>query len=182
MNERNEQMSNQPGTTNGLTVAAQQADASKGGPRLIIKKAPTFADEAAAALPDLAPNGDVKGGPSTIERPPGGFINNHNEVTVNDEADDSDAMVATLLDLPLACDGAEVKGGGSRCSTCGEVHRPPPGGFINNHNETIAMDEDEEGATTAPLADLPVSDEQAEQTQGGARVNIRWERLRVPFA
>ena len=35
---------------------------------------------------------------------------------------------------------------------------------------------------TAKLPDLPVSDEQAEQAKGGLRVNIRWERLRVPFA
>jgi hypothetical protein len=41
------------------------------------------------------------------------------------------------------------------------------GGVWMNHNETIATDEAEEPATTAPLADLPVSDEQAEQTKGG---------------
>ena len=35
---------------------------------------------------------------------------------------------------------------------------------------------------TAKLPDLPVSEEQAEQAKGGVRVNIRWERLRVPFA
>lgn len=52
------------------------------------------------------------------------------------------------------------------------------GGVWLNHNETIATDEDDETATTEPLPDLEVSDEQAQQTQGG----LRWERLRVPFA
>jgi hypothetical protein len=67
----------------------------KGGPRLIIKKAPTFHDELGVDLPDLAPQAEVKGGVSHTagrcscgqEHPygGGGFINNHNETVVSDE-------------------------------------------------------------------------------------------------
>lgn len=90
MNERSEQITNQPGTINDLTVAAQQADAIKGGPRLIIKKAPTFA-ETGAGLPGLEPDGEVEGGTGAIERlcggGGGGFINNHNETIVTDDVE-----------------------------------------------------------------------------------------------
>lgn len=74
---------------NDLAVAVVEQSAIKGGPRLIIKKAPTFA-ETGARLPDLEPEGDVKGGAGAIVRPlggGGGFINNHNETIVTDDVE-----------------------------------------------------------------------------------------------
>ncbi|MDQ3009312.1 MAG: hypothetical protein M3X11_01210 [Acidobacteriota bacterium] len=50
-------------------------------------------------------------------------------------------------------------------------------GWSLNHNETVVADEDEEAATTAPLADLEVSDEQAEQAKGGPTKRM-WDYIR----
>jgi hypothetical protein len=67
---------------------------------------------------------------------------------------------------------SEIKGGSAyACS---------PGGVRLNHNETVAADEDEEAATTAPLADLTVSDEQAEQAKGGPTKRV-WDYIRGPY-
>lgn len=66
---------------------------------------------------------------------------------------------SVLGDLEPAGD---VKGGAGSSSTCGAWRC----GF--NHNETVVSDtDDEDEATTAKLADLPVTEEQAEETKGG---------------
>jgi hypothetical protein len=75
---------------------------------------------------------------------------------------DEDFFGATELELTdEELDG--IKGGLSA-----EPTRPPDGGgFINNHNETVAGDEEGESNEIAQLADLPVADEQAEEVRGG---------------
>jgi hypothetical protein len=87
----------------------------------------------------------------------GGFINNHNETIAADE-EKATERYAPLADLPVA--EAEHIKGGSHCS-CDMCARPL-GGFINNHNETIASDED------TPLADL----EPQGEVKGGVRDGV----------
>ena len=55
----------------------------------------------------------------------------------------------------LTSEETDDQGGDRSCHTCGNT----------NHNETTVSDEKDEGA--AQLADLPVADEQADETKGG---------------
>jgi hypothetical protein len=48
-----------------------------------------------------------------------------------------------------------------------ESQTDPANGSTMNHNVTVAFDENEDDAETAPLADLKVSEQQAEQAKGG---------------
>lgn len=159
MNEQNQQMTKQTTEMKDLTVTT--ADLIKGGPKRIFVGSLSVAGQQ-TTLPDLEPRGEVEGGHA------GFTIKFNNNETVVSEADE--AGTKNLDDLPIAeAVAAEVKGGPGSGNN---------GGVWLNHNETIATDEDDETATTEPLPDLAVSDEQAEQTQGG----LKWERLRVPFA
>lgn len=102
-----------------LMLTDEKQAALKGGPRLIIKKAPTFHDEPGVDLPDLAPQAEVKGGASHTagrcscgqEHPygVGGFINNHNETVVSDEG----AAPMLLTDLEPNFDVVGGSSGGA---------------------------------------------------------------------
>ncbi|HKG23751.1 MAG TPA: hypothetical protein VKC34_17755 [Blastocatellia bacterium] len=88
----------------------------------------------------------IKGGTSSEPtRPPGGggFINNHNETVGGDEEDEINE-IAQLADLPVAVEQAdEVRGGpdGGTSSRTGGL-------WINNHNETVAGDEEDDSLRT----------------------------------
>jgi hypothetical protein len=64
--------------------------------------------------------------------------------------------------------------------TGGSAYACSPGGVRLNHNETVAADEEVEAATTAPLVDLTVSDEQAEQAKGGPTKRV-WDYIRGSY-
>ncbi|MEP7343272.1 MAG: hypothetical protein ABI977_36435 [Acidobacteriota bacterium] len=105
----------------------------------------------------------------------------------------------TINDLAVAeTEQAEIKGGPKRIfigglsaketqteladlEPSGEIKGGPGhGGVWLNHNETVAVDENEEAATTAPLADLTVSNEQAEQAKGGPTKRV-WDYIRGSY-
>jgi prepilin-type processing-associated H-X9-DG protein len=156
-----EMQTNQTIKLNDLALTEGQEEAVKGGNETI-------------ELLDLEPIDEVKGGVSHTagrcscgqEHPygGGGFINNHNETIAADE-DEATERYAPLADLPVA--EAEHIKGGPHCS-CDMCARPL-GGFINNHNETIASDED------TPLADLEPNTE----VVGGASSGFGYAVLTV---
>jgi len=107
----------------------------------------------------------------------------------------------TINDLTVAeTEQAEIKGGPKRIfigglsaketqteladlEPTGEIKGGPgsgAGGVWLNHNETVAADEEVEAATTATLADLTVSDEQAEQAKGGPTKRV-WDYIRGSY-
>lgn len=69
---------------------------------------------------------------------------NDNKLQNNDNNQQQTELENTISNLPDLAPQVEVKGGTShtagRCS-CGQEHPSGGGGFINNHNETVANDE-----------------------------------------
>ena len=115
----------------------------------------------------------VKGGPTGVGGG-GGVYLNHNETI---EADTDETPVG-LTDLEPNVEVTAGQGS-SAVVSLGKLGRvethdsPIPGGatldgWSLNHNETVAVEaQEEDEATTARLADLPVSAEQADATKGG---------------
>jgi hypothetical protein len=153
MNGQNQQTANESDTVNDLTVAADAANEVKGGPRSVVL--PWIAQtRGALALPDLEPQGEVKGEPTGSGTYTGSTLLNHNETTMEDEEAEAEA----LDDLTPQED---VNGGGNQGWGRWEI----------NHNETVAVEDGEDAEATALLADLPVVVDQAEQISGGPLTN-----------
>ncbi len=99
---------------------------------------------------------EIKGGPGGWGRPTCDD-NNHNETTVEDDADLLDDL---MLDTARADD---IKAG---CPGCG--WGPP----MTQHNETVLDAGEADGQ--AHLADLPVADEQAEEIKSGTLSSVEY--------
>lgn len=116
-----------------------------------------------------AETNEIKGGPichgTTVlawARVDGVAASNHNETVSYDEAD-----LDQLEDLLLStAQESDIKAGRDNTDGCQSA------GFgyavlLTNHNETMAEDVEGSDTATSQLADLPVTNEQAQQAKGG---------------
>lgn len=117
MNRNEQQTSNANTKLDDLAVAEAEQAEIKGGPKKIFIGGLSV-KETVAALPDLEPKGEIKGGPGS-----GGFAFNHNETVASDDAAEAEA----LDDLPVTADQqAEIKSGAGSGGTRPVIFGPPP--------------------------------------------------------
>lgn len=116
---------------------------------------------------------EVSGGTVTFPSKGGGMwiMTNHNE-TVAEDAEVSDTAIVPLTDLPVTAEQTQQTKGGSSRDHDKWIDVTPISQIVtrpgSNHNETVAEDAEDSAIAMAPLTDLPVAVEQAEEVSGGA--------------